>query len=138
MFSFSSGRSSVRYRRLFRDAFIAAVLAASLNVLLYGLAASLGLIPQLTSAPPSRVSFGLAPVVLGSVVGVVGAASLFTLLMFANPRAKRAFWVVAVLVFVLMFWTPFSIPGAPLSMIAVIELMHVVATVAALWPVARA
>ncbi len=131
-------RPRVHYRQLFRDALIAAAFAAALNALVYFGGVFLGAISPNVIVPRSNAPFTLLPVLTLSVVGVFGAALMYALLATAAPRPKRSFWVVAALVFVLMFFTPFSIPGAPLGMIVTLELMHVAAAAAALWPVARA
>jgi hypothetical protein len=44
-------------------------------------------------------------------------------------RPIRTFRIVAAVVLVLSFVTPLTIPGAPLSMILTLELMHVVEAV---------
>lgn len=134
----SVSRPKVHLRRLFRDALIAALLGALANALLYYVSAALGAFPQSVLVPRANAPFSVFPVVSLTIVAVFGAAFMFYLVALAVPRPKRIFWVVAALVFVLMFFTPFSLPGAPVGMIVVLELMHVVAAAAALWPVARA
>lgn len=130
-------RPRLNYRRLFRDALIAAVLAAGLNALIYFGAAALGAFPQSVIVPRANAPFSVLPVLLLSVAAVFGAALMFLLVARATPRPKRVFWTVAGLVFVVLFFTPFSIPGAPLGMVVALEIMHVTAAAAALWPVAR-
>lgn len=43
----------------------------------------------------------------------------------------RLYQIIVAVATVLSFVTPFSLPGAPLSMILILELMHVVAGAAA-------
>lgn len=134
----STARPRVHLRRLFRNALVAALLGALANALLYYVSAALGAFPQDVLVPRANAPFSVFPVVSLTVLAVFGAALMFYLVSLASPRPKRIFWIVAALVFALMFFTPFSIPGAPVGMITVLELMHVVAAAAALWPVARA
>ena len=69
---------------------------------------------------------------------VLVAALIFALLVRFIARPKRVFYIVAAVVFVLMFFTPFTIPAAPTATIVVLELMHVVTAAAAIWAVRRA
>ncbi|ADI14773.1 DUF6069 family protein [Truepera radiovictrix] len=125
-------------RRLLRDTLVAAPLGAAANALLFYASAAFGAFPQSVLVPRANAPFSVVPVIVFTLIGVLGAALMFCLVLWATPRPKRVFWTVAALVFTLMFFTPFSIPGAPVGMIVVLELMHVVAAAAALWPVARA
>ncbi len=54
---------------------------------------------------------------------------IFTIVALLARRPIRTFRIVAAVVLVLSFATPLTIPGAPLSMILTLELMHVVAAV---------
>lgn len=54
---------------------------------------------------------------------------IFTVVALLAQRPIRTFRIVAAVVLVLSFATPLTIPGAPLSMILTLELMHVVAAV---------
>ena len=57
------------------------------------------------------------------------APFVFALLWRFTRRPVRNFVVLAAVLSVLSFVTPLTIPGAPLSMVLVLELMHVVAAV---------
>lgn len=124
------------FRRLSLGAIAAAAGAALLDVLLFFLGRSLGAFPPtlLVQGEP----FELTPVVLLSFVPPLLAALLFLLLARFVAKPKRVFLVIALIVFVLMFFTPFTIPGASLTTIIVLELMHVVVALAAIWAVRRA
>jgi hypothetical protein len=43
-----------------------------------------------------------------------------------KPLGNRWFTILAVIVLIGMAFTPFSLPGAPTSMIVFLEIMHVV------------
>lgn len=135
--SFAS-RSRVYPRRLFRDALLAALVSAAINALLYFVGAALGAFPQSVVVPRANAPLSVFPVVSLTVIAVFAASLVFLLIALVVPRPKRVFWTVAALVFALMFFTPFSIPGAPVGMIVALELMHVGAVAAALRPVAYA
>lgn len=134
----SASRLKVYPRRLFRDALLAALVGAAINALLYFVGAALGAFPQSVVVPRANAPLSVFPVVSLTVIAVFAASLVFLLIALVAPRPKRIFWTVAVLVFVLMFFTPFSIPEAPVGMIVALELMHVAAAAAALWPIALA
>ena len=54
---------------------------------------------------------------------------VFAVVALLSRRPIRTFRIVAAVALVLSFATPLTIPGAPLSMILTLELMHVVAAV---------
>lgn len=127
---------SASYRRLLRGALLAAAAATLLNTALYFVGRLVGAFP-----PTLRVQgepFSVVAVVLFSFFPVLVAALLFALLVRFAPRPKRIFYVIAALVFALMFFTPFTIPAAPVLTIVVLELMHVVVAAAAVWAVRQA
>ena len=62
---------------------------------------------------------------------VLVAALVFALLARFAPRPKRIFYIIAAVVFALMFLTPFSIPAAPTLTIVTLEFTHVVVAVGA-------
>jgi len=126
---------SVPYRRLSMGALIAAVGAVLVNVLLYFGGAALGAFPA--SVQVQGEPFSVLPVVIFSFVPVLVAALVFMLLARFVARPKRVFYTVAAVVFVLMFFTPFTLSAPPAVTVVVLELMHVVVAVAAVWAVRR-
>lgn len=126
----------VSYRRLLQGALLAAAAATLLNTALYFVGRIVGAFPPtlLVRGEP----FSVIPVVLLSFFPVLVAALIFALLARFAPRPKRIFYIIAGVVFVLMFFTPFSVPGAPTLTIVVLELMHVVVAAAAVWAVRQA
>jgi uncharacterized protein DUF6069 len=77
---------------------------------------------------------GQEPVTLGAVVSISFGSALLGALLIAvmgrlTRRPIRTFRVVAAVVLVLSFATPFTLPGAPVAMIAASLLMHVIAAV---------
>ena len=78
---------------------------------------------------------GQGPVTLGAVVSISFVPALLGALLFAvmgrfTGRPIRTFRVVAAVVMVLSFATPFTLPGTPVAMILALLLMHVSAAVA--------
>ena len=107
---------------------LAAVSAAIANAVVYFVASALGAMPQDFVVEGSG-PITLAPVVFSSLIGAAGATVVFTVVALLAQWPIRTFRIVAAVVLVLSFATPLTIPGAPLSMILTLELMHVVAAV---------
>jgi hypothetical protein len=118
----------VSFKRLLWAGPLAAVSAAVANAVVYFVASALGTMPQDFVVQGSG-PITLAPVVVSSLIGAAGAAVIFTIVALLTRRPIRTFRVVAAVVLALSFATPLTIPGAPLSMILTLELMHVVAAV---------
>lgn len=126
----------VSYRRLLVGALTAAAAATLLNTLLYFVGRIFGAFPPtvLVQGEP----FSVVPVIVLSFFSVLVAALVFALLARFVPRPKRVFYIVAFVIFALMFFTPFTIPAAPAVTIVILEVMHVVAAAAAIWAVRQA
>ena len=118
----------VAFERLLWATPLAAIAAAVGNAVVYFVASVLGAMPQDFVVQGSG-PITLVPVVLSSLIGAAGAAMVFTAVALLSRRPIRTFRIVAAVVLVLSFATPLTIPGAPLSMILTLELMHVVAAV---------
>lgn len=126
----------VSYRRLSVGTLTAAAAATVLNTLLYFVGRLLG-----AFAPTILVQgepFSVVPVIMLSFFSVLIAAVVFALFVRFVPRPKRVFYIVAAVIFMLMFFTPFTIPAAPTVTIVILELMHVVAAAGAIWAVRQA
>lgn len=117
---------------------VGALVAAAINVVLYLIGRALGSFPDTALTPMGRPvdAFGAAFV---SILGVLGGAVVYTLLsrFMATPRANRWFLIIAIVVLVLMIPTPLGIPGAPTSQVILMELMHLVAGISAIFFLTR-
>lgn len=120
----------VSFRRLLWAGPLAIVLAAAANALVYFVAAQLGAMPQDVLVPGMGQPVSLSPVIFNSVIGAVGGVIAFAVIARFARRPIRLFRIVAAIVLVLSFVTPFSIPDAPAAMRAVLLLMHVVVAAA--------
>ncbi len=124
-----AGGERIAWGRLPWAALLAAVAAAVANVLVYFTASALGFIPQSVLIPTAS---GESPLMVGmvaitSVIGTVGAAIVFAIIGLFARRPVRLFRILAIVVLVLSFVAPATIPGAPVAMILSMEVMHVVA-----------
>jgi Family of unknown function (DUF6069) len=108
---------------------LAAVLAAVANTVVYFVAYGLGAMPRDVVVEGSG-PVTLGPVVFASVVGAVAAVVVLAVVaLLARRRPIWVFRIVAAVALVLSFYTPFTIPGAPVAMVTTLLLMHVVAAV---------
>ena len=124
------GSGHIAWSRLLWVALITALAAAAANGLVYLVATAVGAIPSdfVISGPGTPLTLGM--VVGTTVVPAILAAVVFALLGRFTKRPVRNFVVVSAVLLVLSFVTPLTIPGAPLSMVLALELMHIVAAVA--------
>jgi hypothetical protein len=118
----ASGR--VPAGRLLRVGVLAAVLSASANTLVLGIASSL--FGAVVIPPDGVVTFG--QVVGASVGGAVGAAAIFAVIGRFTRRPIRIFWGVATVGLLLSF-LPIALAGATGSSARTLVAMHVVAAV---------
>jgi hypothetical protein len=102
-----------------------AVISAVVNAVIYLIASAMGFFPSSVVTPAGQ-PLSIAPVVILSVLGSIGAAIGYALCVRFVPNPNRAFLILAVVVFVLMFFAPFGIQNAPIGMLVSLQLTHVV------------
>lgn len=125
--AFSSGSTArIPLNRIVRAGVFAAISALLANAIVYFIASALGFMPSYINPQLGR-PIGVGEVIGSSIAGAVGATVLFALLARFTRRPVTIFRIVALVVLLLSFATPFSLPGAPLSLIITLEVMHVVA-----------
>ena len=118
-------------KRLLWATLLTAIVATAANALIYAIAEALGAFPDdvhIASGEPLTVSL----VIIGSVFGAVGAGIAFAIIERFASRPVRLFRIVAVVVLILSFATPFTISDAPADMIATLILMHIVVAAASI------
>ena len=121
----------VAYKRLLWVAPLTALAAALAAAVVYVIASTLGAIPSTVRVPSPM---GERPVTLGSVaitavMATVWAVILFLLLGLLAPRPIRLFRSVALVVLLLSFTLPFTVPSIPPRMLAPLLLLHAVVAV---------
>ena len=112
--------------RVLSLAAIAGVISAIVNVLLFQIGLATGAIPGDLIIPNAGEPLSAVPVIIASLLpSLVGGIVLVILNRFAkNPL--RIFNIVAAVIVLLSFFSPFSIPNVPIGMVVILELMHVV------------
>lgn len=120
-----SATSSTGIGRALLGGLAAGVVAAVVNAILF----AFGLIDP-SIATPAGPGITLAPVVVISLVAnVVGGLVLWGVLR--SGRGVGLFRIIVLVVTVLSLAQPLILSGAPLAMILMLQLMHVVAAAAA-------
>ena len=123
---------------IWKAGLIGAGIAAIINVVLYLLGRALGSFPPTALTPMGRPVDAVGTAVF-SVLGVLAGAVVYTILtrLMVTARANRWFLIVAVIVLVLMAPSPLAVPGAPASQIVIMEIMHLVAGISAIYFLTR-
>lgn len=117
---------------IWRNGLMAIVVAAVVNALLYFIGAALGWIPD-TVLTPMGQPVTIVPVVASTVFTLVVATIVYSILNRFTSNPNRWFTIIAVIVLLLSAVSPLSLPGAPVMMIVVLEVMHLVAGLAAIY-----
>jgi hypothetical protein len=123
---------------IWKAGLIGAGVAAIINVVLYLTGRALGSFPDTALTPMGRPVDVVGTVVF-TVFGVLAGAVVYTILtrLMVTARANRWFLIIAIVVLVLMAPSPLGIPGAPASQIVIMEIMHLVAGISAIYFLTR-
>lgn len=123
---------SIAWSRLLVAALIGIVGAAVANALIYVIASALGLIPADIEVQPGQ-TLSVAMVIISTIAGTLAGTIVFALLARFTRRPISLFRIIAGVALLLSFASPLTIPGAPLSMILTLELMHITAAAILVW-----
>ncbi len=106
---------------------IAGVIGVVVNAILYFIGSAMGAFPE-TVLNPAGQPITLVPVIIVTLIGAIAGTLGYLILsrFMVKPLANRWFTILAVIILIGMAFTPFSLPGAPTSMIVFLEIMHVV------------
>ena len=124
------------FSKLPRAALLTIGLATLINLGLFFVFTAAGLITEsvLIQSPSGTRPLIAFDVVTATVLGMLVAVLVFAAISrFRGARAERTWQVVAAVVLVLSFSAPFTIPGAPVTYVLALLLMHIVAGVLAIW-----
>jgi MFS-type transporter involved in bile tolerance (Atg22 family) len=121
---------------IWRGGLIAAVVSAVVNAILFLIGAALGGFPESVISPLGYpITIGV--VVIMSIIPVLLGTVAYWLLRRYTNRANLWFGLIVAVVFIGMFSGPLQLPGAPLLMIVLLEIMHVVTAGAAVYFLTR-
>jgi NAD(P)-dependent dehydrogenase (short-subunit alcohol dehydrogenase family) len=121
----------------FRHSLLGATASWAINAAIFLLARTAGLFGEQVIARAAGAPLTVAPVLVSSALGV-GAAmlvrGLFAKLFAQHGRARRVFLGLSALVLAVSFLSPFQgLEGATLIEVALLEVMHVVTAVCAIY-----
>ncbi|GAB3641669.1 DUF6069 family protein [Spirosoma arcticum] len=116
----------VNNRRLLTVAPLAGLIAAAVNAVLFYIGTATGAIPASLIIPNAGQPLTVIPVIVASFVPAIAAGLLLALLNRFTKRPLRIFNIIAIILLVLSFSSPFSIPNVPVGMVVILNLMHVV------------
>jgi hypothetical protein len=96
-------------------------------VLVYFIVSAAGAIPNSVLIPGMNQPITVVLVIMNSFIPAILAAVLLALLNRFTRRPVRLFRIIAAVLLLISFVNPFTIPGAPPTMILALALMHIVA-----------
>lgn len=118
--------SLLNARKLVSLAPLAGLIAAVLNAILFLIGSSTGAIPADFIIPNAGQPLTIVPVLVSSFLPAIAGGLLLALLNRFTKRPLRIFTIITIAILVLSFIGPLGIPGAPIGMIIILELIHVV------------
>lgn len=128
---------NVRTSALLWAAPVTAVIAAVINTIIYFIGKAAGAFPESIIIPNANAPLKLPPVILASLIGVLVGGIVFAVIARFSKKPISVFQIVAAVVLILSLATPFQIPNAPLGMVLLLELMHLIAGSLAIWLMPR-
>jgi hypothetical protein len=123
-------QSKIKLKRLLWASPLAGIAAALVNALVYLLAREAGAIPPDIIVPNAQEPITIVPVMVASFIPAIPAGIILAILTALTSRPVRYFIVISVILLVLSFYTPFTIPDVIMPMIVALNLMHVTAAAA--------
>ncbi len=114
---------------LLKAAPVAGLIAAVINTVLYFLGDAMGFMDQTVGTPSADgiQPITLLPVIMSSIIPSIVAGLVFALLNRFTSNPFRIFGIISLVLVVLSFANPFmGIPGIPVGMGVLLNIMHVV------------
>lgn len=105
---------------------IGGALAAIVNVVIFTIAHSMGLIPDTVLLPGANAPLSVAPVAFASIIPSIVAGIGFAIMKKFFKKAFFVFVALSIVLLLLSFFSPMTIPNAPREMIISLNSMHVV------------
>ncbi|NRF94830.1 hypothetical protein HQN89_28475 [Paenibacillus frigoriresistens] len=112
-------------------ALVAAIITIVLNLILFYIGDANGAFPDQIKVMADN-SLQSSNVIMMSLLGTV-----IGIIIFAAVGSIRAFRIIAVIGFILLIFTPFTVKETTTKFIVYLELMHVVAAVVTVWVASR-
>ncbi|MEM9888019.1 MAG: DUF6069 family protein [Bacteroidota bacterium] len=116
----------ITFKSLLRPILLAAGVGTAINAVLYYIGTMSGIISLQIPVTPDGQAFSLPPVIVASIVPVFLAGLVYFALSKWVAAYHKWFSILAILLLLLSFSSPFSIPNVPLSMALLLNVMHLV------------
>lgn len=121
---------------IWRNGVIAAIVAAVINAILFILGSAAGGFPA-SVLTPMGVPIMLTAVLLMSIVPILIGTLGYTILSRITTNPGRWFTILTVIILIVMFVTPLQLAAAPILMVVLLEVMHLVVGGAAIYFLTR-
>jgi hypothetical protein len=112
--------------KLLRAAPLAAIIAAAVNAAIYLMGKATGKIPDDILIPNANQPLTLVPILVASVLPCLVAGVVMAMIARLTENPFKVFGILTLVILLLSVYTPFAIPNAPMAMIVMLLLMHVV------------
>ncbi|GBL37114.1 hypothetical protein EMGBD1_08010 [Anaerolineaceae bacterium] len=129
-------RPKLSMNTTWRKGLTAAAFAAVINTVLYVAGSALGGFPA-EVITPMGTPITLVAVILASIAPLLVGTVVYTLLNRWTTNPNRWFTIIAILVLLAFVPGPLTLPNAPMLMIVLLEVMHLVAGGALLYFLTR-
>ncbi|MFP4090007.1 MAG: DUF6069 family protein [Cyclobacteriaceae bacterium] len=130
-------QEQISIKRLLWASPLAGVAAALVNAIVFYIASAAGAIPPDIIVPNANEAITVVPVMMASFMAAIAAGIILAILAVLTRRPAKYFIAIAVIMLVLSFYTPLTIPEAIIPMILVLNMMHVVAAAVIVWILLR-
>ncbi|MEM1003357.1 MAG: DUF6069 family protein [Bacteroidota bacterium] len=115
-----------RLKLLVDPALRAMITSVVINTALYFTGTTMGIISLDVPVTPDGQVFSLPPVIVASIIPIILAVLIFWAMSLWMTFYKRWFLVLASVLLVVSFLSPFSVPQIPFGMALLLNLMHVI------------
>lgn len=105
---------------------IAAAVSAIVNVILFSIFHAMGIISDSILLEPAKTPMTFFPVLLASILPTLVGGLIFYLFYRFAKNGFKIFSIVSVVLLVLSFYNPFTIPAVTVSYAVALNIMHIV------------
>lgn len=105
---------------------IAGSLSSVANLILFYIGKAAGFFPDTVLIPNQNAPLNSANFIISSIVPSLIAGLVMALIYKYAKKPKKVFNIISIILVVLTFMNPFFIPGVPLMMAIMLNIMHLV------------
>lgn len=105
---------------------VAGLISTIINVILFFIGKAAGFFPDTVLIPNQNAPLNFVNFIISSIVPSLIAGLVMGLIYRFAKKPKKVFNIISIVLLVLSFANPFFIPGAPIMMAVMLNVMHVV------------